>query len=174
MKRTRKQALSTGDMAEYIGVGHRTVLRWVKDGLIEAFHLPGRGDTRIPVEECVKFMLKHGMPIPPELREFDRPPVVMVIEEEPEVTRSLESDTRLPTCHVCRVDSPFEAVFEAAKNPPAVMVVVADGNDDQSVTIAGIESAVPGLRAGAVVGTRNGTFDDLPLKIKTLLRECSQ
>ncbi|MCF7853765.1 MAG: helix-turn-helix domain-containing protein [Candidatus Pacebacteria bacterium] len=54
-----KRALSTGQFAKYCGVGHRTVLRWIKVGFIDAFQIPGRGDNRIPLEEALRFLEEH-------------------------------------------------------------------------------------------------------------------
>lgn len=59
-----KEALTTGEVAQYCGVSFRTVLRWIERGYLRAFQLPGRGDNRIEVREFVRFLKEHDMPVP--------------------------------------------------------------------------------------------------------------
>ncbi len=77
-----KSSLTTGEVAKYCGVNHRTVLRWIKLGFIEAFQLPGRGDNRVPVHECIRFLQSHDIPIPEELARFNEPRRALVVEDD--------------------------------------------------------------------------------------------
>lgn len=53
--------LTTGDVANRCGVSRITVLRWIHDGKLIAFNLPG-GHYRISEEDYEKFALQYGMP----------------------------------------------------------------------------------------------------------------
>lgn len=85
-----KRSLSTGEFAKFCGVGHRTVLRWIKVGYLDAFQLPGRGDNRIPVEECVRFMRENKMPVPKKLGDAVTPPRILVVEDDPGMVKMIE------------------------------------------------------------------------------------
>ncbi len=78
-----KQSLTTGQMAVFCGVNHRTVLRWIKAGYLHAYQLPGgRGDNRVPVQECVEFMREHDIPVPPDLAKASEPNRILVVEDD--------------------------------------------------------------------------------------------
>lgn len=61
------QNLTTGEVARYLGVNFRTVIRWIKRGHLKAYQLPGRGDNRILVNDFLEFLTTHKMNIPDEL-----------------------------------------------------------------------------------------------------------
>lgn len=81
-----KRSLSTGEFAKFFGVGHRTVLRWIKEGYLHAFQLPGRGDNRIPIEEGARFMREHNIPVPPEIANAVAPLKVLVVDDDKRIT----------------------------------------------------------------------------------------
>lgn len=57
---------TTFDAARLLGVSLPTVVNWIKARRLKAHRTPG-GHRRIAAEELAAFMLRHGMPIPPEL-----------------------------------------------------------------------------------------------------------
>lgn len=67
-----RQVLTTGEVAKYCGVNPRTVIRWIERGHLKAYHLPGRGDSRVEVHDFLSFLREHEMPIPEELLEPSR------------------------------------------------------------------------------------------------------
>lgn len=60
--------LTTGEIAEYCDVNSRTVIRWIQRGHLRAYQLPGRGDNRVAVEDFLRFLKRHRMPVPEELQ----------------------------------------------------------------------------------------------------------
>ena len=54
---------TTGQIAKICGVNFRTVIRWIKNGKIEAYALPGRGDKRVTHQSLVKFMNDNSIPL---------------------------------------------------------------------------------------------------------------
>lgn len=100
-----KSSLSTGEFAKYCGVGHRTVLRWIKVGYLDAFQLPGRGDNRIPVEECVRFMRENKIPVPKKLADAVTPPRILLVEDDPDMVKMIQ-----------RQLNEYEAVLEVASD----------------------------------------------------------
>jgi len=54
--------ITTGTVAKYCGVSKVTVLRWIKNGILTAFKIPG-GHNRIHQDEFNVFAAKHNIPI---------------------------------------------------------------------------------------------------------------
>ena len=72
--------LTTGEIAQYCKVNFRTVIRWIKRGHLRAYQLPGRGDNRVEVEEFLRFLKQHNMPVP---EEFQRPaPRALIVDDD--------------------------------------------------------------------------------------------
>lgn len=82
-----KQTLTTGDIAEHCHVSQSTVSRWIERGELPAYHLPGRGDRRVEVQDLLAFLKRNAMPLP----EFLRPssPRVLVVDDDARMTRAL-------------------------------------------------------------------------------------
>src|SRR5512138_3275830 len=58
---------TTFEAARLLGVSLPTVVNWIKARRLKAHRTPG-GHRRIAEEDLASFMLRHGMPVPPELR----------------------------------------------------------------------------------------------------------
>jgi len=58
----RKKAFTTGEVAKLCNVTINTVVKWFESGELKGYKLPSSGARRIPREELVKFMKKHGIP----------------------------------------------------------------------------------------------------------------
>lgn len=54
--------ITTGAVARYCGVSKVTVLRWIEQGNLNAFRLPG-GQNRIHRDDFFSFASKHNIPI---------------------------------------------------------------------------------------------------------------
>lgn len=62
MRRT-KDVLTTGDVAKICKVAPRTVSKWFDSGKLRGYRIPGSKDRRIPVQQLVRFMRAHGIPL---------------------------------------------------------------------------------------------------------------
>ncbi|MFC1738180.1 helix-turn-helix domain-containing protein [Planctomycetota bacterium] len=58
-----KNVLTTGEVAKICNVAPRTVSKWFDRGHIKGYRIPGSKDRRIPVNELVRFMKAHNMPM---------------------------------------------------------------------------------------------------------------
>lgn len=58
-----KNVLTTGDVAAICNVTHRTAAKWFDNGLLGGYRIPGSKDRRIPIDELIKFMQQHQIPI---------------------------------------------------------------------------------------------------------------
>lgn len=58
-----KNVLTTGDVAKICNVAPRTVSKWFDSGQLKGYRIPGSKDRRIPLNELLRFMKAHNMPI---------------------------------------------------------------------------------------------------------------
>lgn len=80
--------LTTGEIAQYCKVNFRTVIRWIKRGHLKAYQLPGRGDNRVEVEDFLRFLKQHNMPVPGE---FQRPvPRALIVDDDQGTARAIQ------------------------------------------------------------------------------------
>ncbi len=60
--RYESKPLTTGDVARYCGVSRQGVIRWIKQGKLEAYRTPG-GHYRIQKAHFRNFLEKFDMPV---------------------------------------------------------------------------------------------------------------
>jgi excisionase family DNA binding protein len=58
-----KDILTTGEVARICKVAPRTVSKWVDTGQLRGYRIPGSRDRRIPLQQLIRFMRAHGMPL---------------------------------------------------------------------------------------------------------------
>ncbi|MCA9428243.1 MAG: response regulator [Candidatus Omnitrophica bacterium] len=75
-------------MAHYCTVRVETVTRWVREESLHA-HTTAGGRYRIPIDEAIRFMREHGIPIPDELLEGQESRRVLVVDDEPDILRNV-------------------------------------------------------------------------------------
>ncbi len=57
-----RDILTTGEVARICKVAPRTVSKWFDSGELGGYRIPGSKDRRIPRDELLAFMDKHGIP----------------------------------------------------------------------------------------------------------------
>ena len=73
------RSLSTFKIAQLLDVNPSSVANWVDQGLLTAHRTPG-GHRRVAVEDLVRFLKDHKMPVPEELA---IPPVrILIVDDE--------------------------------------------------------------------------------------------
>ena len=63
MIENKKDVLTTGQVAKICNVAPRTVSKWFDSGQLKGYRIPGSKDRRIPLEQLLRFMKAHGMPL---------------------------------------------------------------------------------------------------------------
>jgi len=58
---TKTQVFTTGQVATICKVAPRTVTKWFDAGRIKGYQIPGSMDRRIPRDNLIEFLNKHGM-----------------------------------------------------------------------------------------------------------------
>jgi excisionase family DNA binding protein len=61
--RRQKDVLTTGEVARICNVAPRTVSKWFDSGKLRGYRIPGSKDRRIPLQQLIRFMRAHGMPL---------------------------------------------------------------------------------------------------------------
>lgn len=59
----KKDVLTTGQVAKICNVAPRTVSKWFDSGQLRGYRIPGSKDRRIPLDQLIRFMRAHGIPL---------------------------------------------------------------------------------------------------------------
>lgn len=82
-----KDVLTTGEVAKICNVAPRTVSKWFDSGALTGYRIPGSKDRRIPLNQLIRFMKQHGMPLNGLRTGCTR---VMIVDEEADIVEVLE------------------------------------------------------------------------------------
>ena len=113
--------LTTGEASKWCGVHFRTVLRWCDRGVLPSHKLPGRGDRRIRVEDFLKFLKDHRMPVPAQLR--GPAPRVLVVDDDPSTVKLISRTLQIAGFDVDHADDGFSAGAKLMSYAPEVMTL---------------------------------------------------
>ncbi len=58
-----QDVLTTGQVAKICNVAPRTVSKWFDTGQLRGYRIPGSKDRRIPLDQLIRFMKAHDMPL---------------------------------------------------------------------------------------------------------------
>jgi len=116
----QQKGLSLGKVAEYCGVTRKTILRWVKEGMLPSFVLPS-GHHRVRPEDVAVFLRQHGMPVPDGLGAGSSPSVLVVDDDD---------DVRQLICRILQKEyrtsearNGIEACLMLGHNPPDILLL---------------------------------------------------
>lgn len=82
-----KDVLTTGEVAKICSVAPRTVSKWFDSGALHGYRIPGSKDRRIPLNQLIRFMKQHGMPLNGLMTGRTR---VMIVDDEQDIVEVLE------------------------------------------------------------------------------------
>lgn len=116
-----KQVLTTGEVAKICNVAPRTVSKWFDSGQLRGYRIPGSKDRRIPLEQLVRFMKSHDIPMNGLSRGRKRVLVVLGQRELRDTVR--QSLTQRGEYDVEATESAFEAGLVAGSFLPDVILV---------------------------------------------------
>lgn len=116
-----KDVLTTGEVAKLCKVAPRTVSKWFDSGKLRGYRIPGGKDRRIPLNQLIRFMRAHGIPLDGLDTGVTR---VVVAESDSDVAELLSTSlTREAGYEVQVVGSAFEAGATAGALKPHAMLV---------------------------------------------------
>jgi excisionase family DNA binding protein len=82
-----KDVLTTGEVAKICNVAPRTVSKWFDSGALRGYRIPGSKDRRIPVNQLIRFMKQHGMPLNGLMSGCTR---ILIVDDEQDIVEVLE------------------------------------------------------------------------------------
>ncbi|MCS7033858.1 MAG: response regulator, partial [Phycisphaerae bacterium] len=82
-----KDVLTTGEVAKICNVAPRTVSKWFDSGALHGYRIPGSKDRRIPLNQLIRFMKQHGMPLNGLMTGQTR---ILIVDDERELVEVLE------------------------------------------------------------------------------------
>ncbi len=124
---------TTFEAARLLGVSLPTVVNWIKARRLKAHRTPG-GHRRIADEDLASFMLRHGMPVPPELSGAAPERRKALVIGEPGPAREGAVRVLAASGYAADQASPgFAAGAASARFEPDVVVLQADGPDGGEV-----------------------------------------
>ena len=82
-----KDVLTTGEVAKICNVAPRTVSKWFDSGALHGYRIPGSKDRRIPLNQLIRFMKQHGMPLNGLMSGCSR---ILIVDGESDIVEVLE------------------------------------------------------------------------------------
>jgi excisionase family DNA binding protein len=82
-----KDVLTTGEVAKICNVAPRTVSKWFDSGALRGYRIPGSKDRRIPVNQLIRFMKQHNMPLNGLMTGCTR---ILIVDDEQDIVEVLE------------------------------------------------------------------------------------
>jgi excisionase family DNA binding protein len=127
-----KTVLTTGEVAKICNVAPRTVSKWFDSGQLRGYRIPGSKDRRIPIDQLLRFMRAHGIPLNGLDTGRRR---VLILDRDPAICEALQRMLEADAAYeVATAGSAMEAGALAHDFKPHVMVV--------DVGMPGIEASV--------------------------------
>ena len=151
---SHRNVLTTGEVAKICNVAPRTVSKWFDAGQLRGYRIPGSKDRRIPLDQLVRFMRAHGIPLNGLDSGARR---VLVIDDDDAVSRAiadvLADDGRY---EVVTAESAFEAGAAAQDNRPHIVIVDVTLRDVVPKSIVRWFRSHSELRAVCLIGVAAG------------------
>ena len=152
-----KDVLTTGEVAKICSVAPRTVSKWFDTGALTGYRIPGSKDRRIPLNQLIRFMKQHGMPLNGLMSGCTR---VLLVDGELDIVevleKILEDDAKY---EVETARSGFAAGVIAEKFRPHVILLDMHLIDIDGREVAKQVKANPDLQLTKVIAV-SGTISD--------------
>src|SRR5579862_4165150 len=144
-----KDVLTTGEVAKICNVAPRTVSKWFDSGALHGYRIPGSKDRRIPLNQLIRFMKQHGMPLNGLMTGCTR---VLIVDEEQDIVEVLEKileDEAKYEVEVAR--GGFAAGITAEKFRPHVILLDMHLRDIDGRELAKLVKSNPDLQLTKVI-----------------------
>jgi excisionase family DNA binding protein len=156
-----KDVLTTGEVAKICNVAPRTVSKWFDSGALHGYRIPGSKDRRIPLNQLIRFMKQHGMPLNGLMTGCTR---VLIVDSEQDIVEVLErvlEDEAKYEVEVAR--SGFSAGLSAERIRPHVILLDMHLSDVDGREVAKQVKANPDLQLTKIIAM-SGRMTDQDIK----------
>jgi len=118
---TKKDVLTTGQVAQICNVAPRTVTKWFDTGQLRGYRIPGSKDRRIPRSELIRFMREHNIPTD----EIEKGKVrILIIDSQIECVKRFAGELQTKgSFEVECAHNSFDAGLLAQKFSPNVILI---------------------------------------------------
>jgi len=149
----RKTVLTTGEVAKICSVAPRTVSKWFDSGQLRGYRIPGSKDRRIPVEQLVRFMRAHEIPLNGLDSGRRR---VLILDADAPLCETLRTALTRDGYEVATATSALEAGSAANEFKPQVVVVDVSLPDVSARAISRFFRSTADLQPSRLIGIAVG------------------
>ena len=161
-----KDVLTTGEVAKICNVAPRTVSKWFDSGALHGYRIPGSKDRRIPLNQLIRFMKQHGMPLNGLMTGCTR---VLIVDDEQDIVEVLEKILEDEAKYEVEVaKGGFAAGVTADKFRPHVILIDMHLRDIDGKEVAKAVKANPDLQLTKVIAMSGKMSED---ELKGLLTQ---
>ena len=153
-----KDVLTTGEVAKICNVAPRTVSKWFDSGALHGYRIPGSKDRRIPLNQLIRFMKQHGMPLNGLMTGQTR---ILIVDDEQDIVEVLEKILEDEAKYEVEVaKGGFAAGITADKFRPHVILIDMHLKDIDGREVAKQVKANPDLQLTKVVAMSGKMSDE--------------
>jgi excisionase family DNA binding protein len=153
-----KDVLTTGEVAKICNVAPRTVSKWFDSGALHGYRIPGSKDRRIPLNQLIRFMKQHGMPLNGLMTGSSR---VLIVDDEQDIVEVLEKILEDEAKYEVEVaKGGFAAGITADKFRPHVILIDMHLRDIDGREVARQVKNNPDLQLTKVIAMSGKMTDD--------------
>ena len=153
-----KDVLTTGEVAKICNVAPRTVSKWFDSGALHGYRIPGSKDRRIPLNQLIRFMKHHGMPLNGLMTGQTR---ILIVDDEQDIVEVLEKILEAEAKYEVEVaKGGFAAGVTADKFRPHVILIDMHLRDIDGREVAKAVKANPDLQLTKVIAMSGKMTED--------------
>ena len=153
-----KDVLTTGEVAKICNVAPRTVSKWFDSGALHGYRIPGSKDRRIPLNQLIRFMKQHGMPLNGLMTGSTR---VMIVDDEQDIVEVLEKILEDDAKYEVEIaKGGFAAGVTAERVRPHVILLDMHQSDVDARTLCKYVKDHPDLQLTKVIAMSGKMTDD--------------
>jgi excisionase family DNA binding protein len=153
-----KDVLTTGEVAKICNVAPRTVSKWFDSGALRGYRIPGSKDRRIPVNQLIRFMKQHGMPLNGLMTGCTR---ILIVDDEQDIVEVLEKILEDEAKYEVEVaKGGFAAGVIAEKFRPHVILLDMNLSDIDGKEVAKQVKSNPDLQLTKVIAMSGKLMDE--------------
>ncbi len=153
-----KDVLTTGEVAKICNVAPRTVSKWFDSGALRGYRIPGSKDRRIPVNQLIRFMKQHNMPLNGLMTGTTR---ILIVDDEQDIVEVLEKILEDEAKYEVEIaKGGFAAGIIAEKYRPHVILLDMHLSDIDGKEVCKAVKANPDLQLTKVVAMSGKMMDE--------------
>jgi len=152
----QKNVLTTGEVARICNVAPRTVSKWFDSGHLRGYRIPGGKDRRIPLNQLVRFMRAHGIPLNGLETGITR---LLVLDADTEFVAGLKSTLATEEWELSWAESAIEAGALLPGFRPHALLADVRSAESSAKTIARFVRGNADLRSACLVATGKALTD---------------